>query len=86
MERPYYAIPLRENESCEAMDVIRGVLGLSGFVAFCQGCAIKYLVRAGKKQGEELTDDFKKARDYLFEAVNAIENANPMYWKDEPQP
>lgn len=86
MERDYYIINLSENETCEAMDVIRGVLGTTGFVNFCRGCAIKYLVRAGKKQGNDVTDDFKKARDYLFQAINTIENANPMYWKDEPQP
>lgn len=46
----------------EAVDVIRAVLGVEGFKKHCRGCALKYLLRANKKNGLE---DLKKARVYL---------------------
>ena len=46
----------------EAIDVIRAVLGAEGFKKHCRGCALKYLLRANKKNGLE---DLKKARVYL---------------------
>lgn len=46
----------------EAVDVIRAVLGIEGFKKHCRGCALKYLLRANKKNGLE---DLKKARVYL---------------------
>lgn len=46
----------------EAIDVIKAVLGEDGFKAHCRGCALKYLLRADKKNGLE---DLKKARVYL---------------------
>ena len=46
----------------EAIDVIRAVLGIEGFKKHCRGCALKYLLRANKKNGLE---DLKKARVYL---------------------
>lgn len=46
----------------EAIDVIKAVLGDDGFKAHCRGCALKYLLRANKKNGLE---DLKKARVYL---------------------
>lgn len=46
----------------ESIDVIRSVLGIDGFKAHCRGCALKYLLRANKKNGLE---DLKKARVYL---------------------
>lgn len=46
----------------EAIDVIRAVLGVEGFKKHCRGCALKYLLRANKKNGLE---DLKKARVYL---------------------
>lgn len=32
---------------------------------FSMGCVVKYILRAGKKQGEEATKDLTKALDYL---------------------
>lgn len=46
----------------EAIDVIKAVLGKDGFKAHCRGCALKYLLRADKKNRKE---DLKKARVYL---------------------
>lgn len=46
----------------EAIDVIKAVLGEDGFKAHCRGCALKYLLRADKKNH---TEDLKKARVYL---------------------
>lgn len=48
--------------SVESIDVIRSVLGIDGFKKHCRGCALKYLLRANKKNGLE---DLKKARVYL---------------------
>jgi hypothetical protein len=51
-------------EGCniESIDIIKKVLGLKGFVAFCLGNVLKYLIRAEKKNGKE---DYKKAAKYL---------------------
>ena len=46
----------------ESIDVIKAVLGADGFKKFCRGNALKYLIRADKKNG---TEDLKKARIYL---------------------
>lgn len=51
-------------EGCniESIEIIKKVLGLKGFVAFCLGNILKYLIRAEKKNGKE---DYKKAAKYL---------------------
>lgn len=46
----------------ESIDVIRAILGEQGFMAFCRGNALKYLIRANNKNGVE---DLKKAAKYL---------------------
>lgn len=46
----------------ESIEIIKKVLGLKGFVAFCLGNILKYLIRAEKKNGKE---DYKKAAKYL---------------------
>ena len=51
-----------EGLDIEAIDVIEAVLGKDGFKAHCRGCALKYLLRADKKNRKE---DLKKARVYL---------------------
>ena len=55
----------------ESIEIIKRVLGLKGFVAFCLGNILKYLIRAEKKNKLE---DYKKAAKYL-EWV--IERDNP---------
>lgn len=54
-----------------SIEIIKRVLGLKGFVAFCLGNILKYLIRAEKKNKLE---DYKKAAKYL-EWV--IERDNP---------
>ena len=54
-----------------SIEIIKRILGLKGFVAFCLGNILKYLIRAEKKNGKE---DYKKAAKYL-EWV--IERNNP---------
>lgn len=46
----------------ESIEIIKKVLGTQGFVAFCLGNILKYLIRAKKKNGKE---DYKKAAKYL---------------------
>ncbi len=46
----------------ESIEIIKKVLGTQGFVAFCLGNILKYLIRAEKKNGKE---DYKKAAKYL---------------------
>ena len=55
----------------ESIEIIKRVLGTQGFVAFCLGNILKYLIRAEKKNKLE---DYKKAAKYL-EWV--IERDNP---------
>ena len=46
----------------ESIEIIKRVLGTQGFVAFCLGNILKYLIRAEKKNKME---DYKKAAKYL---------------------
>lgn len=46
----------------ESIEIIKRVLGLKGFIAFCLGNILKYLIRVEKKNGKE---DYKKAAKYL---------------------
>ncbi len=46
----------------ESIEIIKRVLGLRNFVAFCLGNILKYLIRAEKKNKLE---DYKKAAKYL---------------------
>lgn len=40
---------------------------------FCIGNALKYMLRAGKKQGEHHVSDLKKARWYLDREIQRLE-------------
>lgn len=55
----------------EAKDVIRSVLGDEGFIFYCYGNVIKYILRARKKNGIE---DLKKARVYINWIIDFEEN------------
>ena len=65
----------------ESIEIIKRVLGIKGFVAFCLGNILKYLIRAEKKNGKE---DYKKAAKYLewvieresYEKYEVIQIAN----------
>ena len=56
----------------ESIDVVRAVLGDEGFRKHCRGCALKYLMRADKKNGLE---DLKKAQRYLKWEIELREHA-----------
>lgn len=60
-----------EGLPCESIDVVRAVLGRDGFMAFCRGNQLKYLIRANKKNGVE---DLKKARVYLDWEIGEAES------------
>lgn len=51
----------------ESIDIIKAVLGAEGFKKFCRGNALKYLIRADRKNGLE---DLKKAAVYLNWEIN----------------
>ena len=54
-------------DGMECIDAIRSALGPDGFRAYCRGCAMKYVWRAGKK-GDSKTD-LAKAAKYLEFAI-----------------
>lgn len=56
----HYDLELPEN--AQAIDVVRAVLGPEKFSGFCRGNALKYLIRADRKNGLE---DLKKAMVYV---------------------
>lgn len=49
-------------EPYQSIDVVKSVLGKTGFKFFCIGNALKYLIRAEKKNGLE---DYRKAKKYI---------------------
>lgn len=51
-----------EGLDVEAIDVIRSVLGEERFKGYCRGNALKYIIRADRKNGVE---DLRKAIKYL---------------------
>jgi hypothetical protein len=48
----------------ETIDRIRDRLGDEGFVAFCVGNEMRYLDRAGRKEGNSTSDELRKALWY----------------------
>ncbi len=65
----HYKLPGLE---VEAIDVVRSVLGPDRFQGFCRGNALKYLIRADRKNG---TEDLEKARKYVSWEI--IESRKP---------
>lgn len=56
----------------ETIDVIEMVVSRDGLPrksAYCIGNALKYLLRAGNKPGEQWKDDIAKAENYLHRAL-----------------
>ena len=60
-----------QGDGIECIDAIRAALGLNGFVAHCQACAIKYAWRTGKK--DDAQQELRKAAWYLTRAADEIE-------------
>jgi hypothetical protein len=62
--------------SIECIDAIESALGPAGALAFCQGNVLKYVWRAGIKDGEKTAHDFRKAQWYMQRAIEIVERAN----------
>lgn len=58
----------------EAFDYIRVVLGDEGALAYCRGSALKYLSRAGRKEGQPSEQDYKKAAWFCVKAAHIAED------------
>lgn len=56
----------------ESIDVLRSVLTPEEFKGFCRGNALKYLIRAGKKDSE--LQDIKKAGVYIGWCIDTIQD------------
>ena len=57
----------------EAKDIVKAVLdGHEGYVAWCLGDVLTYLIRAGKK--DDMVQDFKKAKQFLGFIIDYIDN------------
>jgi hypothetical protein len=65
-----------KDNPCETIKVIESLEMLD---SFCIGNAIKYLMRAGKKNRDTLIEDLKKARwyiDYFIESLDTEDDLN----------
>jgi len=58
----------------EMIDVIRAILGARGTLTYCHGSALKYLGRAGKKDGAPTAQDFRKAAWFCTYAAHMAED------------
>lgn len=56
----------------EAIDAIEAALGLEGTIDFCKGNALKYLFRAGTKEGNSHQQDLRKAKWYINKAIQLL--------------
>jgi len=57
----------------EAIKIMKATMSDEEFRGFCKGSAIKYLVRAGKKDPEKIVEDYNKAAWYLRYYTGEIE-------------
>ena len=62
---------LKGVEPYQSIDFIEAILGKEGFIKYCQGSCLKYLVRAGKK--DDMKKDFEKARVYLDWIIERVD-------------
>lgn len=62
-----------ENNTYEAIKVI-DAWGLG----FCLGNVVKYISRAGKKEGNSMIQDLKKAAFYLDHEINKMQGQEPI--------
>lgn len=56
----YYDVRLSNGDVIQILDVIDALQ-----LNFALGCVMKYVARAGRKPGTRISDDLKKALDYL---------------------
>ena len=53
----------------EVIDIIENYTGVISFLGFCRGNAIKYILRAGKKNKDKEIEDLEKAVWYLNKEI-----------------
>lgn len=73
----YYKMQIKGIE-IETKDIINAILESSALPKSCLfnlGNVIKYISRAGKKEGEPTIKDLKKARDYINFIIEELEDA-----------
>ena len=56
------------------IDAMVAALGPEATAHFCHGSAFKYLWRAGQKDNNPITQDFKKAGWYINKAIELLEH------------
>lgn len=71
----HYQMTLPNGDPVEAIDIIQAALGAAGTVAYCRGAAIKYLMRADKKENH--ARDLRKAAWYCSHAATILEDEAP---------
>lgn len=74
----HYKLPGLE---VEAIDVVRSVLGPDKFQGFCRGNALKYLIRADRKNG---TEDLEKAQKYVSWEIGSRKISGGGVAQEEP--
>lgn len=71
--REYYRRKTADGGALEAITVIERVCrDLSGIDAFCMGSLIKYVMRAGNRDGLTIESDLEKARTYAYRLVTGV--------------
>jgi hypothetical protein len=58
----------------EAIDSIKAAMSYEGFKGYCQGNALKYIIRFDRKNGVE---DLRKAEWYIKKLITHLENGKP---------
>ena len=53
----------------DTIDIMAETLGNEAAINFCMGNALKYITRAGKKEGNSFEQDLSKATEYLNRAI-----------------
>ena len=69
----HYQLVLPTGEDVEAIDIMRATLGEEGTIAYCRGSALKYLLRAGRKDISPEAQDLRKAAWFLTYGAQLIE-------------
>lgn len=54
-------------------DVWKAYMTNDEFIGMCKGTALKYLMRAGKKDPAKTAEDLRKAQDYIAWWIEAVE-------------
>jgi hypothetical protein len=72
----HYQLVLPTGEDVEAIDIIRATLGEEGTIAYCRGSALKYLLRAGRKDISPEAQDLRKAAWFLTYCAQLLEAIN----------